>query len=175
VRRLLQGEPDAGFCTRPQFVAGVRELARRGLVFDLCVYHFQLPAVIELVRAVPEARFVLDHIGKPPIARAVLEPWATYIRVLAGCANVVCKLSGVATEADHRRWAVADLQPYIGTVVECFGYTRLMFGSDWPVSLQAVSYARWVEIVEQAIAGGGPSARAQVFHDTAAATYGLDA
>lgn len=174
IRRLIQQEPDPNFCARSEFIAGVREVARRHLAVDICVYHYQLPAVIELVRAVPQARFVLDHLGKPDIAAGRMQPWADDLRVLAACPNVVCKLSGVATEADHRRWVAADLLPYIHVAIEAFGYERLMFGSDWPVSLQAISYQRWVQLVEQAIAAGGPTARAQVFAGTAVATYGLE-
>ena len=173
IRRLLQGEPDPRFCVRPEFVAGARHVAARELVLDICVYHHQLPAVIELVDAVPHGHFVLDHIGKPAIRSAQLEPWATHIRALAERDNVSCKLSGVATEADWECWSVADLQPYIETVIEAFGYRRLMFGSDWPVSTQAVSYARWLEIVEQALLPAGSEARAQVMAGTAAAVYGL--
>ena len=87
IRRLIQTEDDPHFCTRPEFIAGVRKLAQYGLSFDLCIYHPQLAAVIELVRQVPEVSFVLDHTGKPGIKDQLVEPWKTQMAELAKLDN----------------------------------------------------------------------------------------
>ena len=84
--------------------------------------------------------FVVDHLSKPPIASGELEPWASQMRALASSENVVCKLSGMVTEADWRSWTVADLRPYYDVVLDAFGPSRLMFGSDWPVCTLAATY-----------------------------------
>ena len=84
--------------------------------------------------------FVVDHLSKPPIASGELEPWATHMRALAAHENVVCKLSGMVTEADWETWTVDDLRPYAETVLDAFGPDRVMFGSDWPVCLLAATY-----------------------------------
>jgi L-fuconolactonase len=173
VRRLIQGEPDPQFCARPDFVEGVRKLARSGLSFDLCVYHHQLPAVIELVRQVPEVSFVLDHIGKPDIARRTMAPWQDHIRELARLENVVCKVSGMATEADWKRWRAADLRPYLEHAIAVFGFDRLMFGSDWPVSTLAVEYGRWLAVVQEAVKDASSEEQHQLFYGTAARFYRL--
>jgi L-fuconolactonase len=173
VRRLIQDEPDPEFCLQPRFVEGVRRLASFGLSFDLCVYHHQLSGALELVRRCPEIRFVLDHIGKPGIKAGLLEPWRGQIRALAALPNVVCKLSGVITEADHAAWTCDQLEPYIRHVVDCFGFERVLFGSDWPVSEQTHRYGKWVAIVDGALAGATPSERRRVFRDNAIAVYRL--
>ena len=173
VRRLIQGEPDPDFCTRPGFVAGVRCLAQRGLSFDLCVYHRQLPAVIRLVRQVPEASFVLDHAGKPGIATGQIEPWKSHIRELAGLENVVCKVSGMVTEAEWGTWKAADLRPYLEQVVQAFGFGRVMFGSDWPVSTLAADYRRWLETVQEAVRDATSREQEQLFSGTATRFYRL--
>lgn len=173
VRRLIQGEADPGFCARPEFAAGVRALAARGLSFDLCVYHHQLPAVIQLVRQVPEASFVLDHIGKPDIRGQALEPWRTHLRELAALDNVVCKVSGVATEAHWERWTAADVRPYLDQVIAAFGFGRLMFGSDWPVSTLAVDYRRWLDLVREVVREASAAEQRQLFWETAARFYRL--
>jgi L-fuconolactonase len=174
IRRLLQDEPDDAFCLRPGFVEGVRLLARHGLSFDLCVYHRQLAGAVELARRCPEVRFVLDHAGKPGIRAGLAEPWRTHVAELAALPNVWCKLSGLITEADHAKWSREQLRPYIDHVIESFGFARVMFGSDWPVSEQTHRYAEWVEIVDQALAGVAEDERRKLFRDNAIAFYRLD-
>jgi len=173
IRRLIQGEGDPDFCARPEFVEGVRKLGERGLSFDICVYHHQLPAVLKLVKSAPETAFVLDHIGKPAIADGLREPWKTHMQDLASFDNVSCKLSGLVTEADWESWTAADLQPYCDHVINVFGFDRLMFGSDWPVATLAAVYQRWLEVVEEAVKHASPGERRALFHDTAKRFYRL--
>jgi L-fuconolactonase len=125
------------------------------------------------VRALPELRFVADHLSKPPIASGELEPWATHMRALAEHDNVACKLSGMVTEADWAAWSVADLRPYAETVLGAFGPDRVMFGSDWPVCLLAASYDAVTGAAEELTASLGAAERAAVFGGTARRIYGL--
>lgn len=147
VRRLLQSEIDPEFCRQPDFITGVRLLANFSFTFDLCIRHEQLPAVAELVRRVPEVQFVLDHFGKPPVKAGQLEPWATHLRELASLPNVTCKISGLTTEADWKNWGLTQLRPYFETALELFGFDRVLFGGDWPVSMLAGNYRRWLDVV----------------------------
>ena len=145
VRRNLQDETEPDFCLQPDFIAGVRLLAQYHFSFDLCIKHWQLPGVIELVRRCPDTVFILDHLGKPDIKRQQLDSWQADLRKLVELPNVACKISGVVTEADHERWQPADLEPFINVVLEAFGEERVMFGGDWPVVLLASPYRRWYE------------------------------
>ena len=174
IRRLLQDEADDAFCLRPAFVEGVRLLARHDLSFDLCVYHRQLAGALELARRCPEVRFVLDHVGKPGIQGGLMEPWRSQIGELAALPNVWCKVSGLITEAGCA-WTRERLRPYLDHVLEAFGFERIMFGSDWPVSEQTHRYEAWVEIVERAFAGVSEAERRRLFRDNAIAFYRLDA
>jgi L-fuconolactonase len=173
VRRLLQAEPDDAFALRPNFVRGVQALAEYDFSFDICIVHRQLPAVIELVRRCPEVRFVLDHLGKPDIKSGLRDPWQSHIRELAAFPNVVCKISGMVTEADHARWTVDDLRPYFEVVYDAFGEDRVMFGSDWPVVLLASRYARWVETVDALTEGLSEPARRKLWAENAKRVYRL--
>lgn len=161
----------ADYCARPDFIAGVRQLAAAGLSFDLCCKHPQLPAVIELVRQCPDVRFVLDHGGKPGIRAGLLDPWRDHIRTLAGLPNLACKLSGLVTEADHARWTPEQLQPYVAHLLETFGPSRLLFGGDWPVAKLACGYRRWLGLARDFTAHLGPAAQTAIFHDNAARFY----
>jgi L-fuconolactonase len=172
VRRLIQSEP-LGFSTQPSFVAGVKLLREYNLRCDLCIYHPQLPDIIELVRQCPEIDFVLDHIGKPGIKDGLLDPWRENIKTLAQFPNVYCKLSGLVTEADHQHWTPMQLQPYIEHVLEAFGTNRVMFGGDWPVVLLAASYENWVETALNATKSLSEDEKNLVFYQNAKTFYGL--
>jgi L-fuconolactonase len=174
VRWLLQNEPDPEFCLRPGFIEGIKLLPRYGLSFDLCIFHHQLDNTIELVRRCPEVRFILDHIGKPAIKDGRHDPWRADIERLAALPNVTCKVSGVITEADHATWTREQLKPYIRHVAQCFGFDRLMFGSDWSVSELTHPYAEWVDIVDWALGDCSEDERRKLFRDNAVAFYRLD-
>ena len=174
VRRIIQSEEDIGFCLRPDFVHGVQLLARHDLTFDICINHRQLANTIKLVEQCPEVTFVLDHIGKPDIRRHLLDPWRAELRTLSTFPNVWCKLSGLVTEADHAHWTRDDLKPYVDHVVECFGFARTMYGSDWPVAVQATDCPRWVETLAWAVSGCSTEQLRNLFHDNALAFYRLD-
>ena len=173
VRRLLQGEADPAYCLRPGFVRGVELLADHGLSFDICILHDQLPAVIELVRRLPGVSFVLDHVGKPSIRDGLLEPWRENIAELAALPNVVCKVSGLVTEADHAAWTIDELAPYAEHVLAVFGEDRVLFGSDWPVVTLAAGYRRWVETLEALTARLSPLAQGKLWAENARRVYRL--
>ena len=174
VRRLIQNEPDPDFCVNPGFLDGLRLLAPHDLAFDICVLHHQLPKVIEMVRRCPEVRFVLDHIGKPAIKAGMIDPWRQHLRELARLPNVHCKISGVATEADHKNWTREQLEPYIACAIETFGFDRVMYGGDWHVCELAGPYPQWVEIVDWIIAGASAEDKRKLFRDNAIGFYRLD-
>lgn len=173
VRRLIQGEVDPSIALAPGFVEGVRRLARFGFTFDLCLKHWAMPYAVELVRRCPDVTFVLDHIGKPDIRHGLIEPWRSQIKALAELPNVICKVSGVITEADHQRWTRADVRPYVEHVFTCFGFDRCMFGSDWTVSELTHDYPTWVDILDEILAGTDEADLRQFWRETAIRTYRL--
>ncbi|MDG4765704.1 amidohydrolase family protein [Solwaraspora sp. WMMD406] len=185
IRRNVQDEP-AGFLRTDAFLRGVRLLRDCGLTFDLCVRHHQLAEVTSLVAQVPEVTFVLDHLGKPPVATESTGPddadepddmpggpgpgWRDELARLAQLPNVVCKLSGLATEAGTG-WRGADLVPYLAHALAVFGPDRCLFGGDWPVATLATGYRRWLGVVHAACAGLSESQRRAVFAGNAQRIY----
>jgi L-fuconolactonase len=117
---------------------------------------------------------VLDHVAKPEIAAARLDPWRADLRRLAELPHVSCKLSGLVTEANWGRWTPADFRPYLDVVLEAFGPARLMFGSDWPVCLLAASYADVIGLARGAIAALSRDEQAAILGANAARFYGLE-
>ncbi len=173
LRHVLQDEPDDAYMLGTEFNRGIRLLRQFNLVYDILIFEKHLPQSIRFVDQYPNQIFVLDHMAKPCIKDRVIEPWDRLITELARRPNVFCKLSGVVTEADHCAWSPADIQPYLDVVLKAFGPARLMFGSDWPVCLLAVSYARWVRTIQDFIAPLSIREQEQIMGDTAARVYQL--
>ncbi len=172
VRDNIQGH-EPGFALRERFVEGVAEVARRGLHFELCLKHHQLDETIELVRRCPQARFVLDHCAKPDIAAGVREPWRVQIAKMGALPNVVCKISGLVTEADWMNWKAEEVLWYARAAAEAFGPERIMFGSDWPVNEVAGGYMRWFHLAEQLADDWGQYDRERFFRGNAERVYRL--
>lgn len=173
VRHVVQDEPDERFMLRPDFQRGIGLLKDCGLTYDILVFPRQLPAAIELARAFPEQPLVLDHLAKPAIRDAGFSRWSGGIRALAQLPNVMCKLSGLVTEAHWHGWQTGDFRPYLELALECFGPDRLMYGSDWPVALLAASYDQTYEIVRSFLSSCGAETEAKVFGENAARFYDL--
>ena len=173
IRRIYQGEPDPAFCLRPDFVRGVQLLPDYGLSFDLCLNFRQLASTIELVRQCPEVNFILDHIAKPDIRNGGLDPWRAEMSTLAALSNVVCKISGVATEADPENWTIDDIRPYVEHALNAFGEDRVVFGGDWPVVTLASPWRRWVDTLDEISAGFSDTAKRKLWSDNARRFYRL--
>ena len=171
IRRNLQGEREAEFCLKPQFIAGVKALAEFGFTFDLCIRHEQLADVITLARQIPQVTFVLDHFGKPAVREARRLPWAMDLKNLASLPNAYCKISGLTTEADWNNWKADDLKFYFDHALECFGFDRLLFGSDWPMATLATNYGQWMETVGILIRFTTEEERTKLFQTNAERVY----
>jgi L-fuconolactonase len=174
-RRLIQNQPDPDFMLKPPFLEALRLLPKYNLSFDACIFHPQAANTLKMMRQCPEVSFVLDHIGKPGIKAGLIDPWRTHIREMAALPNVVCKLSGVTTEAEHKTWTRDQLRPYIDHVIACFGPDRILYGGDWPVSELAGSYLQWLTTLDWATAGFSPADKRKLFRDNAIKAYRLHA
>jgi L-fuconolactonase len=174
IRSLVQYEPDPAWLSRRDVLAGLREVARRDLCNELLVLPHQLDAVVGAVRALPESRFVVDHLAKPSIASGTWEPWAAEMAAVAEHENVVVKFSGLVTEADWGGWTPDDLRPYVDHALSVFGPRRLLFGSDWPVCTLAAPYHRIVELAELFIGALSHDEQVACMGGNAADVYLLD-
>ena len=163
IRHIVQSEPDDRFLLQPEFLCGISALEEFNLTYDILIYTKHLPVAAEFVERFPRQRFVLDHLAKPPIKSGNIDSWAQGISRLAAFPTVFCKLSGLVTEADWRRWQPEQIFPFLDVAFESFGPDRLMIGSDWPVCLVAASYARAVEVVKSYLFQKKPECRDGVF------------
>lgn len=170
LRRILHTTP-GWLAAVPEFATNLKLLPAHGLSFDLCVRPDQLRDAAALVRACPEVSFVLDHCGNPPLG-GDLEAWRGGIAALAGWPNLVCKLSGLVNHVGPG-WTPAALVPAIEWVLERFGPSRMVWGSDWPVCTLGSDLAGWVVAARGALAGLSEEEQADVFWRTAHRIYRL--
>jgi len=173
IRHQVHDEPDADWLLRDDVRRGIRAVGEAGLVYDLLVRTRELPAALAVAEALPDVRFVIDHIAKPAIRDGVRQPWSDRMAAFAALDHVSCKLSGMVTEADWVGWQPADLAPYVDHVLVVFGPRRVLFGSDWPVCLLAASYDRVVETARELLRGLSEAETAAVFDGTATEVYRL--
>lgn len=173
IRHQVHDEADPDWLLRADVQRGLASVFARDLAYDLLVRTRELPAAIATAKAFPQARFVLDHAAKPPIADGGSAEWSDHIAALATCDNVWCKISGLATEAKWTDWDAERLFPFVQHVATCFGEDRLIFGSDWPVCLLAGSYGEIKGALDACLAKLGASVRDKAFGVNAKAAYRL--
>jgi len=174
VRHLIQDEPDDAWMVRQDVLAGYRELERRNVPYDVLVFPRHLKYIPRLREYCPNLRLVIDHIAKPPIAQGTMDGWARDMEVLASLPSVWCKLSGMVTEANWKTWTPLELKPYVDHVIKHFGYSRTMFGSDWPVCTQAGTYQQVVGSLRHVLGPLSDADYARVWGGNACEFYDLE-
>lgn len=172
VRHAIGAESDPDYLFGEVFNRGVRALKRFGLSYDLCFWPGLLDRAIRFVDQHPDQIMILDHCAKPFIADGKMSPWREEIKRLAERPNVYCKLSGLATEATSSLWQ-EQIPQYLDVVLEAFGPSRLLFGSDWPVCTLATEYAGWCNAIESWLKPLSEGERARIWSGTAVEVYRL--
>jgi len=172
VRHNIQHQP-AGFAVQPAFVRGVQAVGAAEYPFDLCITANQLAEVVALVERCPGTTFVLDHCGKPAIRDEEFDIWAAQLERLASNERVSCKISGLLTEAREDQRNARSLAPWVEHARACFGASRLLYGSDWPVSTLGGGVGCWRTIVDEITASWPDAERRGLFAENATHVYGL--
>lgn len=172
-RHVVEAEADPDFLIRPAVLNGLKALADYGYTYDLLIRPRHYAATLDCVQQNPDLQFVLDHIAKPPIKSKAFDEWATFIDALAAFPNVVCKVSGLATEADWEGWKLDDFKQYLEHIFARFGKERIMYGSDWPVCLLAASYEESIAIVEDKLGQFTEAERNAFWAENAIRVYNL--
>ena len=172
-RHILQGEADRALMLKPAFKNGISLLGKYVYTYDILIFPDQLAFALQLVKAFPNQRFVIDHAAKPYIKAGEIEEWQKGMQAIAQLPNVSCKISGMVTEADFKLWTKQQLAPYIDVVVKAFGTNRIMFGSDWPVCLAAAGYKQWIDVLREYFAHFTQAEKEAFFGSNATTFYNL--
>ncbi|MCK4240736.1 MAG: amidohydrolase family protein [Candidatus Atribacteria bacterium] len=174
VRHLLQDEDDDRYMLQPDFKKGLSQLKKFDLTYDILIYPRHIKYACTLVYEFPQQKFIIDHLAKPLIKESKIEPWKKDMQKLAREDNVLCKLSGMVTEANWDSWKKEDFIPYMETLLEVFGPNRLLFGSDWPVCTVAAKYEQVLEIVTNFISSLSPAEQAHIMGQNTIDFYNLE-
>ncbi len=134
---------------------GLKAVAEADLALDLVVNPARLKDCNELFEAEPMVRRVINHLALPPLKTGEIQPWQVAMRQAAQYPNVYCKVSGLVTLVNPDRDFEEQVRPVFENGLEYFGPERLLWGSDWPVCLQAASYGQ----VHQLLAALSPGYR----------------
>lgn len=183
---LQAADRPRGFCLQEQFVADVRALGARGLLFDVCIRPAELRDAAELARRCAAMTLILDHCGNadPGIVAGAggntddptyghgRGQWLDDVQALGALSNVVCKISGVVARAAPG-WSAADLAPAVNHCIDCFGEDRIVFGSDWPVCTFAASLGEWITALREIISVRSPRLQRKLLHENAERIYRL--
>lgn len=148
-RHIVQAEPQDDFLLRDDFCRGIKKLADYNFTYDILIFPKHLKAAISFAKKFPDQLLVIDHISKPDFINRNLKDWEKGIVEIAAFENVYCKISGMVTETDWKKWEEEDFEYCLDVVTEAFGINRLMFGSDWPVCLLAASYQETANIAHR--------------------------
>jgi L-fuconolactonase len=172
-RHIVQEEPDINFMLLESFQNGISKLAKYNFTYDILIFPKHLENAAKLVAKFPEQKFVIDHLAKPDFRQTDFAAWEKGIRTIAQFPNVMCKVSGLVTEADWNNWKYEDFVFCLDTLFSAFDIDRLMYGSDWPVSLLAASYSECVNIIEKYMSNYSEADKRKLFGENATRFYGL--
>jgi len=173
VRPMIQDIADTDWMLRDDVQWGFRALVDLDLSFDALGFPRHLANFLVILRRYPGMRVVIDHCMKPQIRDREFDDWAAGMTALAEETGACVKLSGIVTES-AQGWTVADLKPYVNHVLDRFGPSRVMWGSDWPVCQLRATYAQWREAAEALTDHLTGDEKARVFGGTAVAFYRLE-
>jgi predicted TIM-barrel fold metal-dependent hydrolase len=165
IRRVLHVMPDE-LSQSDLFRENVRRIGAKALPFDICVLQRQIPLAQDLVDACPDTVFVLDHCGVPDIAGDGFTDWAKSITALAERPHVNAKISGISAYAKPD-WTLETLRPYVEHIIKCFGWDRVVWGSDSPVCTLNSSLDQWMAATRALIRGASQSEQAAFAHENA--------
>lgn len=158
----------------PAWCAGLRELGKRGLSFDLLIWSRQLVQAAEIFRAHPDVPVVLEHLGTPILEGGSLPPgWREGIRRFAtDVPHSVVKLSALSFLGSG--WTTDIAAPVIREVIDVFAPSRCMFGSNFPVERANASYGGLWHTFAEIVAELSTTERESLFHGTAQRTYRIE-
>jgi L-fuconolactonase len=170
VRHLVHDDPRDDFLDLDSVRRSLAMVAGHGLTFDVPdSWPRHLDAAVRLADALPDLVVVIDHLAKPPRGRDDLADWEKALREAAARPNVRAKVSGL--QLDGQPYTATALRSVLVVALEAFGPSRLMFGSDWPMTLAHGGYAASLAVTRELLAELSPAEQQLVWHDVAETTY----
>jgi len=190
--KFISTRPPRGLFKSPGFRPAFKHLVQRGLSFDAAVFHHQLPDVIELADAFPDATIVVNHCGHAMTMEMeesqrgeVIERYKTLMVEAARRPNIFCKVGGMGMpfwgfRFEERKDPIGYLElanawrPFVETTIEAFGPERCMMESNYPQDARSAGFVPLWNAMKHITRAASPEDKAALFHGTAAKIYRLD-
>jgi L-fuconolactonase len=170
IRHLIHDDPRDDILALPAVRRSLRDVAARGLAFDVPdAWPRHLAAAGDLAAAVPDLRVIIDHLAKPPAARPDFEAWRRTLARVAALPNTVAKFSGLQRPGE--RFTVSSVRPAWDVALELFGPERLMYGGDWPMTVLVGGYQTVWDVAASLIGELAPDEQRLLLHGTATRVY----
>jgi L-fuconolactonase len=172
LRPMLQDHPPEAILDA-RFRVNLAEVARQSVPIDILTFPRHLPNLLTVLAEVPDLWGIVDHLSKPDMTQPDLGDWGAQIAALAAHPGLMCKISGMVTEAGED-WSAERIRPFLHHAARAFGPDRLVFGTDWPVCTLAASHGEVVSLA-QALLGElyGAEDMASIFEGNARRFYRL--
>jgi len=171
LRPMIQDIEDIDWMLKDTLKPAFRVMSECNLTFDALVLPKHLTNLLTLLTQFPELTTVIDHAAKPNIKKAEILEWSDNMRRLANETSAYCKISGLVTEASSD-CSIEELKPYVDILLDAFGPSRLIWGSDWPVLLLASNYEDWFDASLNLLPVSAEE-RGLIFGGNAIRAYGL--
>ncbi len=105
--------------------------------FNFFIAPRQLPKLKKMVKAHPNVRVVVDHLGQMDLSVDDPEPQMRLLLAMAKHRNVWVKVSELTSVFPTAKYPFVVAYPYVKRVYEAFGPDRLLFGTGYPGAARA--------------------------------------
>lgn len=146
----LTEEEDGSWLTSDEGRAFFALAAERRLIASLSVMPHQAPAVVALAQAFPTLPILLHHFAFVGPRSARTPNSLDLVLAAAQCPNVLIKYSGMGNvAAPEHDYPYADLAYIPQRLAAAFGASRMVWGSDYPVSRRHMTYRQTMRMLER--------------------------
>ena len=183
VRMNMEGNPDRSILSNQAILNGLSTLSSKGLIYEFLVRTYHLSDLLKVYEKMPDLKGVINHMAKPDMANGSDQiEWQSKMKDLADNTDIYCKISlsprqerilELASEPSAS-WQLEFIKPYVQWLLECFGPSRLMWGSDWPIALITSGYEGIYDLMRQAVGTVEKSVEDQLFKSNAFDFYRLE-
>lgn len=143
---------------------------------DVLMFNFSLEEVDQIAQRLPDLKILINHAAGARIdGQPVDAEWAQDLAKVAKNSNVHCKVSGLFQQSrlQPSPTELAFYKPVLDELWNAFGEDRLIYGSNWPVTLRGGSYAAYKAIVMEFLESKGETAKRKILAENAYTFYGL--
>ena len=153
-------------------------LASMDQTLDVLMFQFSLDDVDMVAKRIPSLKILVNHVAGANIDGKAVDPeWLADLQNVAKNPNVYCKVSGLFQQS-HQSPSPKETdfyRPVLDALWDTFGEDRLIYGSNWPVTMRGGTYGEYKAVVVDYFEPFGREAYEKLMYQNALKFYGLPA